>query len=481
MEKELEKRNFFKKYNTLETLKYVSFSNNINYINKLKNNNRIETYLKNIHFLNVRLAFYVIKYSSDFRGIRELNGSEISKIFKKIMSDFSYVPSSNLSQEELKLEIATGHSQEQFFGQEIQQFLPPAIARNKKILSFYNLPITINEILSKELNIDITSSRFETGLEVLWYLFIHKNIHFESELDKSILEILEKNKLMINLEQIKSILGYYTCDYEWVKTKNEKDRPFFIKPIIKIPNYNSHIMVDIFSFSSKFADGIYWIIRNYYNKITNAEVEKQKFVSEFGNMFEKYIEELLSFLLDKKTFKKLNPYENKKTKSLADWIIETKNYNLIVEQKSTLLLSSCKTMEMNIEGLKRSFLPKLKKAFKQLQNTEKIKIANCKKTIKLILLYEYFPTLECLKEYFESILKDEISDLQNYIFISVDDFEILMTLLKNDENIFDKVIEEKLKREKELFKGANFSDVFYKYNFHKNEYIEYLIKKEKEI
>ena len=477
MDLEIEKRNFFKKYNTLETLKYVSLTNNTNYINKLKNSNRIETRLKDEHFLNIRLAFNVIKYSSDFRGIRELDRKEISKICKKIINDFSYTPSPNLSQEEFILEITTGHSQEQFFGQEIFYFLPQTIARNKKILSFYNLPVSINEILSKELNIDMTSSIFEKGLEILWYLFINKNIYFEPDLNKSILEIIEKKKLIIKLEQVKAILSYYTCDYEWIKTKNEKDRPFFIKPIIKTKNYNRYIMIDIFSFSSKFADGIYWIIRNYYNKITNNEVERQRFVSEFGNMFEKYIEELLLFLLAKENFKKLNPYENKKTKSLADWIIETKNYNLIVEQKSTLLLSSCKTMEINIKGLKKGFLPTLKKAFKQLQNTEKDKIINNKKTIKLILLYEYFPTLEALKAYFENILKDKIDDLQNYIFISTDDFEILMTLLKNDENLFDKVIEERLELEKELFKGAKFSDIFDKYSFRKNEYIEYLIKK----
>lgn len=477
MDLEIEKRNFFKKYNTLETLKYVSLTNNTNYINKLKNGNRIETRLKDEHFLNIRLAFNVIKYSSDFRGIRELDSNEMKKICKKIINDFSYTPNPNLSQEDFILEMTIGHSQEQFFGQEIFYFLPQAIVRNKKILSFYNLPVTINEILSKELDIEITSSIFESGLEIIGELFINKNIIFESKLDKSILKIIEKKKLETKLEQVKAILNYYTCDYEWVKTKSEKDRPFFIKPIIKNKNYNRYIMVDIFSFSSKFADGIYWIIRNYYNKITNSEVERQRFVSEFGNMFEKYIEELLLFLLDKENFKKLNPYENKKTKSLADWIIETKNYNLIVEQKSTLLLSSCKTMEMNIEGLKKSFLPTLKKAFKQLQNTEKDKIINDKKNIKLILLYEYFPTLESLKAYFENILKDKIDDLQNYIFISADDFEILMTLLKNDETLFDKVIEERLELEKELFKGAKFSDIFDKYSFHKNEYIEYLIEK----
>lgn len=52
-----------------------------------------------------------------------------------------------------------------------------------------------------------------------------------------------------------------------------------------------------------------------------------------------------------------------------------------------------------------------------------------------------------------------------------------MTLLKNDETLFDKVIEERLELEKELFKGAKFSDIFDKYSFRKNEYIEYLIEK----
>ena len=83
--------------------------------------------------------------------------------------------------------------------------------------------------------------------------------------------------------------------------------------------------------------------------------------------------------------------------------------------------------------------------------------------------------------YIESILEKRIFDLENYLFITLDEFEILMTLLKNDEELFNLVLKERLEREKELFKGAKFFDIFEKYKIFKNEYIQHLNNEYKNI
>lgn len=470
---EIEKRKYFKKFNTLETLKYISLKNREKYMEqvlKIKSNEKDTDYdLENIPFLNTRIAYNVIKYSNDFRGIKELNKEKLKEIYYEIMEKFLYKSTLNLTQEEEILEITLGHSQEQFWRQQIFDVLPSANLRNKKIMSYYNLVIPINDILTKELGIEMDSIVYENGLDILSFMFLKNNIYFESELKQRILEYIEEKKINIKLEQVMAILDYYTCDYEWIRTKLEKDRPFFIKPFIKTQDAKKYIIIDIYSFTWKYSEGIYWIIRNYYNNIQSNE-----FLNSFGIMFEKYLEGVFTFLLKRNQFESLDLTKSKKKERIADWLVKTQKYNLIFEQKSILLLSSFKVMEINIEEFKNKFIPKIEKAFFQLENTEKIKIQNNKKTIKFILLFEYFPILESLKLYFESVLEKRILDLENYIFITLDEFEILMTLLKNNEELFNLVLEERLEREKELFKGAKFFDVFEKYKIFENEYIQHL-------
>lgn len=477
---EIKKREYFKKFNTLETLKYISIKNREKYIEqalKIKNNEKDVSYdLENIPFLNTRIAYNVIKYSNDFRGTKELNREKLKEIYYEIMEKFSYKSTSNLTQEEEILKITIGHSQEQFWRQQLFDILPYANLRNKRIMSYYNLVKPINDILTEELGIEIDSIIYENGLDVLSFIFLKNNIYSENELKQIVLEYIEKKKINIKLEQVMAILEYYTCDYEWVRTKLEKDRPFFIKPFIKTQDTKKYIIIDIYSFTWKYSEGIYWIIRNYYNNIQSNE-----FVNSFGSMFEKYLEGVFTFLLKRNQFENLDLNKNKRKERIADWLVKTQKYNLIIEQKSILLLSSFKVMEINIEEFKKKFIPKIEKAFFQLENTEKIKIQNNKKTIKFILLFEYFPILESLKLYFESILEKRIFDLENYLFITLDEFEILMTLLKNDEELFNLVLKERLEREKELFKGAKFFDIFEKYKIFKNEYIQHLNNEYKNI
>ena len=91
---EIKKREYFKKFNTLETLKYISIKNREKYIEqalKIKNNEKDVSYdLENIPFLNTRIAYNVIKYSNDFRGTKELNREKLKEIYYEIMEKFSY-------------------------------------------------------------------------------------------------------------------------------------------------------------------------------------------------------------------------------------------------------------------------------------------------------------------------------------------------------------------------------------------------------
>ncbi|RHF73533.1 hypothetical protein DW663_04500 [Fusobacterium mortiferum] len=258
---EIKKREYFKKFNTLETLKYISIKNREKYIEqalKIKNNEKDVSYdLENIPFLNTRIAYNVIKYSNDFRGTKELNREKLKEIYYEIMEKFSYKSTSNLTQEEEILKITIGHSQEQFWRQQLFDILPYANLRNKRIMSYYNLVKPINDILTEELGIEIDSIIYENGLDVLSFIFLKNNIYSENELKQIVLEYIEKKKINIKLEQVMAILEYYTCDYEWVRTKLEKDRPFFIKPFIKTQDTKKYIIIDIYSFTWKYSEGIY--------------------------------------------------------------------------------------------------------------------------------------------------------------------------------------------------------------------------------
>lgn len=147
------------------------------------------------------------------------------------------------------------------------------------------------------------------------------------------------------------------------------------------------------------ADGLYWLIRDYYHNNQKGQV----FVNAFGEMFEDYFEELMGEYLKNGFWHKIP--ENKKKS--ADYYVEFEKAVFIFELKSGMLGIGAKQQTPNVDLIDIFYKRNIEKAYKQLKNSE-LEYKGDKPVIKIFLLYESMPSntqmiISSLPELFEKI------------------------------------------------------------------------------
>lgn len=110
------------------------------------------------------------------------------------------------------------------------------------------------------------------------------------------------------------------------------------------------------------ADGLYWLIRDYYHNNQKGQV----FVNAFGEMFEDYFEELMGEYLKNGFWHKIP--ENKKKS--ADYYVEFEKAVFIFELKSGMLGIGAKQQTPNVDLIDIFYKRNIEKAYKQLKNSE---------------------------------------------------------------------------------------------------------------
>lgn len=171
---------------------------------------------------------------------------------------------------------------------------------------------------------------------------------------------------------------------------------------------NAHLMLALFVNSN------YWVLRNHYLKIRS-----QVFLNAFGVYFERYVEELLNYCLEKNQYTHVQEVNDEKR---ADWLIEIDNYNFIVEQKSSLSILGIKQTQTDINAIKQHILKNWGEAVRQLSCTQSA--LEIKKPIKVILVYEDYFKAECLDELFA--LDTSLRDDRSYWLLNIREFEMLI-------------------------------------------------------
>jgi hypothetical protein len=263
--------------------------------------------------------------------------------------------------------------------------------------------------------------------------------------DKDLLIIADKiNKEHKNhtLENLIKVRNYFVGNYGFYRDVQLIHNPFIFKPIIKTKT-NNYIVSGIHIWFQKIIEGVYWIIRDFYFKKGS-----EYFLERFGYYFEEYVNLLFEFYLQKYNYLKI-PVEQKDGIKRADWFVFTNKYLLIIEQKSSLLPIKYKEENLDLKGLENFFLKTFKRGIEQLYKTE----MDCKDEkriiIKLLLHFEYLNFGEgIVKEYLKdiclkrNIFKAEV--FQNLFFIEIDEFESLIQIISEDEEIFNKIIEKKI-------------------------------------
>lgn len=269
---------------------------------------------------------------------------------------------------------------------------------------------------------------------------------------------LNLDSFSFNVRDLQKFLDANSKDYSYyrnIDNGSENWNNLKYSPLVKTDR-DGHVLVsNIYAFIICFSTKLYWLIRDKYKNI-----KSQKFTNYFGYCFEMYLKELLEYYNVEK-YEKINEKSNEQ----PDWLIETKDYNFIIEQKATLFTIGSRetTLDNKYEEIGK-FVKVIKKAMSQLSSFE---IKNEKKTLRLCLTFEEVDGIEPIQELSTDDLN--IEDKELYWLVNISDFEKLIYLMTNNYDEFKKIIEKKIELEQTHYNnGRSFEKLLPK----ENEYIK---------
>lgn len=275
------------------------------------------------------------------------------------------------------------------------------------------------------------------------------------------------DKLGFSKDDIKNIILFQSKDYSFYRQFNNWNILKY-NPIVHSEKFDDkYIISNISALTISFSEFMYWTIRNHYCKLKN-----QDFTNYFGHCFEYYLNDFFDEY--NINYEKLDENNDK----VPDWKVETDNYIFLIEQKSALYPLDTRdiTAKKRIEVLDKYFEDNIEKAFNQLNNYE---ISTDKNVIRICLTFEQIYFTETVQE----IVLPKIHNIKDNYYLNwvvpINDFEKLFIILSKNNKQFDKIIQEKIKLEKEKYNnGRGFDTILTKY---KNDYVLNKINYFKEI
>lgn len=227
-----------------------------------------------------------------------------------------------------------------------------------------------------------------------------------------------------NLEKI---IDYYTVTYDEVRKSQIKKQLFYSKPFVITQKKKETIMISMYLVQMLFADGLYWLIRDYYYKNGKGS----GFVNAFGTMFEEYFKELADLYLTKDMWRKI-PEQDKKS---ADFFVEFEDAVFLFELKSGLLGIKAKQQVPDIDQIDMFYKRNILEAYEQLKMSEK-EYQGEKPVIKILLLYESMTNTQMIMS---SIPEIFFNDSRCYV-MTIEDLEMMFATYKKDKGKFAKIV-----------------------------------------
>ncbi|MDD2636855.1 MAG: hypothetical protein PHW82_15290 [Bacteroidales bacterium] len=296
--------------------------------------------------------------------------------------------------------------------------------------------INFDETIKKLTGHDITAYNY-MNLFLTLLIAGTKNPNLSDVFSK---QLINFTNLPFNEKELDKFIDLNSKDYQFYRDNNEW---LLLKynSIVKTQKTNKKIVCNIYAFIINFSDKIYWLIRNHY-----AELKKRDFTSYFGYCFECYLKEIFEFY--KINLRRI-PESNKEQ---PDWTFETSKYFFIIEQKSSLFcLSDRDTMNKSKkESIHKYIHNNIEKAHSQLNNY--VCNPENKEIIKICLMFEKVYMEENVKEIMKRNMKIKLSD--NFWITDIDTMEIFISILAKDEKKFNKIVDDKIKKDKENYKGG---------------------------
>lgn len=277
--------------------------------------------------------------------------------------------------------------------------------------------------ITKEI-LDLNVDEFITLELILWWLCSQDpsplNIS-EQVYKKSETSILTKGN-------IEKIIDYYSVTYAEVRESPLKKQIFYGKPFVVTQKTKERIAVNFYLIQMLMGDGLYWLMRDYYQN-HNKGLE---FLNAFGEMFEDYFEELASYFLPEKSWHKI-PVQKKKS---ADYFVEIENAVLLFELKSGLLGIGAKQQTPDMQQIDNFYNRNIKEAYEQLKESEK-QYNGDKPVIKILLSYENLTNTQIIMSSMPEIFLEE----RRCYIMTIQDWEMLLTAYMKSRREFNQIID----------------------------------------
>lgn len=405
------------------------------------------------------LIYKSILYSNDYKGVINLTDDMFLLALEKTKEYISFVTSDLIKELHSEFDVSLfiyGFGGEQFkyenqfllFFQNLIRELYIIFTITKK----YKSVINPEEIVKQEIGVE-----WKDLILVLFSIFIDSLFH--QDINETINNLTfdpSKNKDEI----FKKVTDYYSADYNTIRNNNNLGRQiFYVKPYIKTQR-NGLLTASVYFNKFIVEHAVFWIIRNYF--LNKEKKEKQEFTNEFGHLFEYYLEEL--FMFYKVNYKKVCEGEKKRT----DWHIIIDHYDILIEQKSSILPISIKQQLTDFEAYKKEVRKIIYKALKQLETTEKDLSIN--KPIKIILCYDNYINENILPHVFKED-DCQVVDDGRYFISNIMEIEMFIELASTNYSLFETVIKDMLRRNtKDNKEGISILKIMQDNGYNNNSY-----------
>ena len=250
--------------------------------------------------------------------------------------------------------------------------------------------------------------------------------------------------------RIETILEYYSESKNSIEASEAKlklgKQIFYSKPFAYVNK--KYISVSCYLALMLYADGIYWLIRDYCNgnPLNGISVN---FPLEFGGLFENYFKEIAEYYLEDGSWKMI-PKSEKKNEKSADAFIETEKAVFFIEMKSAIIPLQGKQQVPDAEKIKKYCKDNLLRAYNQLAESEKL-YTGSKPIIKIILSYENLINANFYMKATSEFLQDD----SRCNLMGIEEFESLLQIYQADKAMFDEIVEYLLDQEDDVVQSKN--------------------------
>lgn len=407
----------------------------------------------------IDLAFSAISCSNDYRGHAINKDEELYLLISATQAMHESREQQRMDHENLDANPNIFLYLSGFFGEQKKFQQPRKVFENLSRELYMLLELSpqlpnisnIKEIVYAEMGVSV--QKVILALFLSWFASTQSS--FQQDWEQTLLW-----DESLTLAEFQSIISSYTATYKDVRSSTLGRQFLYTKPYIRTQN-KEVISINCFLNFFLIEHCILWCVRNYY-----LHSDDQRFTSEFGLIFEAYFKELLSHTLKDNQYERITEEATKR----ADWKVTLGKYKFLVEQKSPLLGLPARQQESDLSATKAFCERNLLKGIKQLGNTEKD--LGDGKYIKIILLYE---------DYLDTGLLDYVFTLSNckyindhyYWFVTIDEMETMLCLYNDNIELFNDIIDEKIRRETTLSNdGKSLSQIYGEKGIQKNPYLD---------